>query len=154
MNREEIILSCEDIVDNLIKKYNNHKLDEDLHSIGMISVIQCVDKCAEENITDINQIQARCNIWARNNILKEIYKQKYLLEGDDIFADITAPDDMTETMVSLENMLTPRQKEVFDLLLQGYTKDEIMKKLNIKHAVYYYHEASIKKKIKSLMQKN
>ena len=69
MNREELILSCQNCVKNLVKKYNNYRADEDLQSIGMIAVIECVDRCLEEEMTDINQIQSRCNIWAKNRIL-------------------------------------------------------------------------------------
>lgn len=146
MNREDLILSCQKIVDNLVKKYNNHKSDEDLQSEGMIAVVECVDRCLDESMSDVNQIQARCNVWARNRILTEIYREKIKYADEEI--EMEAPEDITELLIYLEQVLTPRQKEVFDLLLQGYSYEEIMKKLNIKQSILYEHIKKIKEKIK------
>lgn len=146
MNRDELILSCQKIVDNLVKKYNNHKSDEDLQSEGMIAVIECVDRCLDEGMIDVNQIQARCNVWARNRILTEIYREKIKYADEEI--EMEAPEDITELLIYLEQVLTPRQKEVFDLLLQGCSYEEIMKKLNIKQSILYEHIKKIKEKIK------
>lgn len=146
MNREDLILSCQKIVDNLVKKYNNHKSDEDLQSEGMIAVIECVDRCLDESMSDVNQIQARCNVWARNRILTEIYREKIKYADEEI--EMEAPEDITELLIYLEQVLTPRQKEVFDLLLQGCSYEEIMKKLNIKQSILYEHIKKIKEKIK------
>lgn len=146
MDREELILSCQKTVDNLVKKYNNHKSDEDLQSEGMIAVIECVDRCLDEGMVDVNQIQARCNVWARNRILTNIYKEKIKYADEEI--EMEAPEDITELLIYLEQVLTPRQKEVFDLLLQGCSYEEIMKKLNIKQSILYEHIKKIKEKIK------
>lgn len=146
MDREELILSCQKIVDNLVRKYNNHKSDEDLQSEGMIAVVECVNRCLEENMSDIDQIQARCNVWARNRILTEIYREKIKYADEEI--EMEAPEDITELLIYLEQVLTPRQKEVFDLLLQGCSYEEIMKKLNIKQSILYEHIKKIKEKIK------
>lgn len=146
MDREELILSCQSIVDNLVKKYNNHKSDEDLQSEGMIAVIECVDRCLSENMTDMNQIQARCNVWARNKILTEIYKEKIKYADEE--TEIEAPEDVTELLIYLEQVLTPRQKEVFDLLCQGYSYEKILEKLNITQPMLYKHCQKIKEKIK------
>ena len=146
MNREELILSCQKIVDNLVRKYNNHKSDEDLQSEGMIAVVECVNRCLEEEMTDISQIQARCNVWARNRILTEIYKEKIKYADEEM--DMEAPEDVTELLIYLEQVLTPRQKEVFDLLLQGYSYEAIMEKLSIKQSILYEHIKKIKEKIK------
>lgn len=148
MNRDELILSCKEIVNNLVKKYNNHKLDEDLQSIGMIAVIECVDRSLSENMTDVNQIQARCNVWARNKILTEIYKEKIKYTDDENALDLCeAPEDMSELIVSVKQSLTPKQLRIFELLLEGYSKDEIMKKVNITRSVYFKHVKKIKEKI-------
>ena len=148
MSRDEIIFSCMQTVDNLVKKYNNHESDEDLQSVGMIAVVECVDRCLKENMSNLDEIQRRCNVWARNAILGEIYKQKikYSDNPDDL-SFVAGEDDMTELLVYLEQVLTPREKEMFELLLFGYTKDEIMKKLNIQKTVYYDHVKAIKEKI-------
>ena len=148
MNRYELILSCKEIVNNLVKKYNNHKLDEDLQSIGMISVIECVDRSLSENMTDVNQIQARCNVWARNKILTEIYKEKIKYTDDENALELCeAPEDLVELIVSVKQSLTPKQLRIFELLLEGYSKDEIMKKVNITRSVYFKHVKKIKEKI-------
>lgn len=148
MNRDELILSCKEIVNNLVKKYNNHKLDEDLQSIGMIAVIECVDRSLSENMTDVNQIQARCNVWARNKILTEIYKEKIKYSDDENALDLCeAPEDMSELIVSVKQSLTPKQLRIFELLLDGYSKEEIMKKVNITRSVYFKHVKKIKEKI-------
>lgn len=148
MNRDELILNSRDIVNNLVKKYNNHKSDEDLQSIGMIAVIECVDRCLSENMTDINQIQARCNVWAKNRILTEIYKEKIKYTDDENALDLCeAPEDMNELIISVKQSLTNKQRQIFDLLSQGYDKDEIMKKVNITRSVYFKHVKNIKEKI-------
>ena len=148
MNRDELILSCKEIVNNLVKKYNNHKLDEDLQSIGMIAVIECVDRSLSENMTDVNQIQARCNVWARNKILTEIYKEKIKYTDDENALELyEAPEDLVELIVSVKQSLTPKQLRIFELLLEGYSKDEIMKKVNITRSVYFKHVKKIKEKI-------
>lgn len=146
MSREDLILSCQKIVDNLVKKYNNHRSDEDLQSEGMIAVVECVNRCLDEGMVDVNQIQARCNVWARNRILTEIYREKIKYADEEI--EMEAPEDITELLIYLEQVLTPRQKEVFDLLLQGCSYEEIMKKLNIKQSILYEHIKKIKEKIK------
>ena len=148
MNRDELILSCQGIVNNLVKKYNNHQPDEDLQSEGMIAVVECVDRCIEDGMSDLDQIQARCNIWARNRILSEIYKEKIKVADDEEALELAeAPEDVTELLVYLEQVLTPRQKEVFDLLLQGFNQEEIMQKLGIARAMYFRHLQNIREKI-------
>lgn len=150
MTRDELILSCQPIVNNLVKKYNNHQPDEDLQSVGMIAVIECVDRCLKEEMDDINQIQARCNLWAKNRILTEIYKEKPKYTDDELAVDFAeAEEDMTELFIYLEQVLTPRQKEIFDLLLQGYSPDEIGEKLNIQKRTMREHMKNIREKIKN-----
>ena len=150
MNRDELILSCQPIVNNLVKKYNNHQPDEDLQSEGMIAVVECVDRCIEDGMSDLDQIQARCNIWARNRILSEIYKEKIkFVDDENVYDDLEAPAEINELLIYLEQVLTPRQKEVFDLLMQGLNQEKIMTKLNITKDTYYKHLRNIRKKIES-----
>lgn len=151
MTRDELILSCEDIVKNLVRKYNNHKSDEDLQAVGMTAVIECVDRSIDEGLTDVDQVQARCNRWARNSILDEIYKEKIKYTDDNSpLEHIEAEEALWETIACVKNELTPRNIEVFDLLLQGHKKDEIKEKLNISDITYYHHLTKIKEKIKNL----
>ena len=150
MNREELILSCQNCVKNLVKKYNNYKPDEDLQSIGMIAVVECVDRCLEEEMTDVNQIQSRCNIWAKNRILNDIYKEKVKCADDEfIFEEIEAPEDDELLKFAVKQTLTPRQLEVFELLENGCSKEEICEKLNITDLMYWKHCRNIREKIKN-----
>ena len=149
MNRDELILSCEETVKNLVRKYNNHRLDEDLHAVGMTSVIECVDRSLDEGLTDIDQVQARCNTWARNMILKEIYKEKIKYSDDNSSLEyIEAEEDLWETIQNIKSILTSREIEIFDLMLNGLPQNQIMKKLNIKKPTYFKHFSKIKEKIK------
>ena len=149
MNRGELILSGEETVKNLVRKYNNHRLDEDLHAVGMTSVIECVDRNIDEGLTDIDQVQARCNTWARNMILKEIYKEKIKYSDDNSSLEyIEAEEDLWETTQNIKSILTPRETEIFNLMLNGLSQNQIMKKLNIKKPTYFKHFSKIKEKIK------
>ena len=149
MNRDELILSCENCVKNLVRKYNNGCNDEDLQSTAMIAVVECVDRCLSENMTDVNQIQARCNVWAKNRILDEIYTEKIKYADDDfILDDIPAPEDMSKLIMAVRHELTDRQLEVFDLLLKGKSPEEIQDELNISDMMFYKHCRNIRKKIK------
>ena len=149
MNRDELILSCDETVKHLFRKYNNHRSDEDLHAVGMTSVIECVDRCLDEGLTDIDQVQARCNTWARNMILKEIYKEKIKYSDDNSSLEyIEAEEDLWETIQNIKSILTPRETEIFNLMLEGLSQNQIMKKLNIKKPTYFKHFSKIKEKIK------
>lgn len=151
MNRDELIMACVPVVKILVKKYNNFKMDEDLHSEGMVAVVECVDRCLKENMTDKDQIMARCNVWARNRILTEIYKEKIKIVDDEEFLEYAeAPDENDDELVEdVKKLLTPKQLAVFELLLAGKDKEYIMKKLNIERAMYFRHIQHIKEKIKS-----
>jgi RNA polymerase sigma factor (sigma-70 family) len=150
MNRDELILSCENCVKNLVRKYNNGCNDEDLQSTGMIAVVECVDRCLSENMTNVDNIQARCNVWAKNRILNEIYKEKIKYSDDENALDvIEAPESLEPLILSVRLTLTPRQLEIFDLLLLGKTEEEIQDILQISERTYYYECEKIKEKIKN-----
>ena len=150
LNRDELILSCENCVKNLVRKYNNGCNDEDLQSTGMIAVVECVDRCLSENMTNVDNIQARCNVWAKNRILNEIYKEKIKYSDDENVLDIIeAPESLDPLILSVRLTLTPRQLEIFDLLLLGKTEEEIQDILSISERTYYYECEKIKEKIKN-----
>lgn len=150
MDREELILSCQECVDRLVRKYNDFKSDDDLQQTGMVAVIECVDRCLSEKMTSVDEIQARCNVWAKNRILNEIYREKIKTESldENPFIDDGTEDDM-ELMIYVDQVLTPTQKRIFDMLLAGYSQDEIMKKMKIQKAMFYRHLKNIKEKIKN-----
>lgn len=146
MERDELILSFRDIVSNLVKKYNDHKSDEDLEQVGMIGVIKSVDYCIDNNITDYEQIKAKSILSARNEILMEIYKEKLKID-DNVEIEDVGQEDMTELMIYLEQVLTPKEHEVLKLTLSGYSIDEIAQKLNITKIACYKRLQKIKNKI-------
>ena len=151
MTRDEIILSCQDIVKNLVRKYNNHKLDEDLVSVGTIASVECVDKCLADGMTDINQIKAMCNVWVRNTLLMDIYRGKVKVIDDDTAIDLAeAPEDLWETIECVKRSLGPRGREVFELLLDGRSEQEIMAKLGISEGTCKNHFCHIRQKIYQL----
>ena len=155
MTRDEIILDCQDIVKNLVRKYNNHKLDEDLVSVGTIASVECVDKCLADGMEDINQIKAMCNVWVRNTLLMDIYRGKVKVLDDDTAIDLAeAPEDLWETIECVKRSLGPRCKEVFELLLDGRSEQEIMAKLGISAGTCKNHFCHIRQKIKNLIVKN
>lgn len=146
--RDELILECRDIVKNLVRKYNNHKLDEDLMSIGMIEVVKCVDKCLKDGIEDASQIRARCNTWARNAILNDIYKERVKVVEDDTLIDIMeAEEPLWETIHNIDSILTQKEQEIFEMLLNGEKMAKICEKMNITQPTFYEHYRNIKKKI-------
>lgn len=150
MERDELILSCENCVKRLVRKYNNGCDDEDLQSTGMIAVVECVDRCINDNMTDIVQIQSRCNIWAKNRILNEIYSEKLkYADEDDVVDLLESPEDLSLLILSVRQDLTPRQNEVFDLLLDGKSTEEIMETLNLSERAVQYHSQIIREKIKN-----
>lgn len=146
MERDELILSCQGFVNNLVKKYNNHKSDEDLQQVGMVGVIKCVDKCLAEGITDVDQIQKKCNISARNEILMEIYKEKLKI-ADDVEIEEVGEEDSTELMIYLEQVLTPREMETMKLTLNGLSINEIATKMGVIPDMIYRYLRKIKNKI-------
>ena len=140
MNREELILSCENCVKRLVRKYNNGCDDEDLQSTGMIAVIECVDRCLSDTMTDLDAIQSRCNVWAKNRILNKIYEEKLKYSDEENIVDfIEAPEEIEPLILAVRQQLTPKQLEVFDLLLAGKTREEIMEELNIQECMYFRH---------------
>lgn len=150
MNRDELILSCENCVKRLVRKYNNGCDDDDLQSTGMIAVVECVDRCFRDKMTDLDAIQSRCNIWAKNRILNEIYKEKLKCSDEENILDcVEAPEEIEPLILSVRQQLTPKQLEVFDLLLAGKTREEIMEELNIQECMYFRHCKKIKEKIKN-----
>lgn len=149
MNRTDVILSCQDIVKNLVKKYNNHKPDEDLQSIGMIAVVECVDRCIDDGLTDLSQVQARCNTWARNAILQEIYKEKIkFVDDNSVLEHLETNDDLWETIKNVKSVLTPKESDIFNMLVTGSSMEEVCKELHITAPTYYEHCRNLKKKIK------
>jgi DNA-binding NarL/FixJ family response regulator len=101
-------------------------------------------------MTDLDAIQSRCNVWAKNRILNKIYEEKLKYSDEENVVDfIEAPEEIEPLILAVRQQLTPKQLEVFDLLLAGKTREEIMEELNIQECMYFRHCKKIKEKIKN-----
>lgn len=147
MKRDDLILSMKPIVDNIVKRYTNEKPNEDLSSVGMIAVIRCVDRCIKEDIKEYEIIKAKCIVWAKNSILNTICKKDYKMTSDNNLLDNVGESNLFFTLVDIKSALTPRQNEVLNLLLNGDSYYEVMKKLNISYPMCITHIKNIKHKI-------
>lgn len=72
-------------------------------------------------------------------------------------SDVTGENDETlndiylkELIVELRDILTNKELEIFDLLMNGFTKQEIWEKLNITRQWYHHCLRNIKKKYNNL----
>lgn len=149
MKRDEIIMSCVPTVHNLVKKYNNHQLDDDLISIGMVGVIKCVNRCETDGLTDLDEIQARCNTWAKNEILSYIYAQKIkTVDDEETLNNVEGNEEYTSLYDDLAKALTPKQLKMLNLLIQGFSQEEIMVIMNINRSTYFEHLSNIRKQTK------
>lgn len=152
MNRDKLILDNMNIIDMYLSKYKR-KNDEDLHSIGTIALIEAVDYCIKNNKTKDNEIKAIISTYVRNKILNEIYKEKPNLVYDEtILANIEAPKDCDELYRDIRDSLSGIELTVFDKLVFGYTKEEIMKELSISRAWFFKVLKKIKEEISRLNQ--
>lgn len=150
MNREELILSCRPTIENLVKKYNNHIISEDLVNDGFVAAIKCIDFCEKNNITNVDEIHKQCNVWVRNYILNKVYQQKDSIMDEDIFEALEDLEPLNYIKYDVRKMLKPKHQKVFDMLLAGYCEKIICEKMNIKRAMYYRYLHDIKEIIKKL----
>lgn len=147
MTRDEIILSFDEVVNNLVRKYNNGKLDEDLKSESMIKVIKAVDKSLNEGLTDIDIIKRRVIVWVKNHLidLQSKVKEQQLIE--DISEILVDSMDYEELVMDIETELVGTTKSVFLLLLKNLSPEEISERLNISYYMMAKHLTKIKKAI-------
>lgn len=144
MNREDLIMSMDNTVKNLVRKYSHHRQDDaDLYQIGMMKVIEAVDDCFEQGIVDPEQIQPRANRYARNGILKEVYKKKIATIEDKVILNMAGEDD-SHYLFFLSEELEGKAKEILLLLSDGATMEEVCEKMNIKKSMYYKYCQEIK----------
>lgn len=147
MTRDEMILSFDEVVNNLVRKYNNGKLDEDLKSESMIKVIKAVDKSLNEGLTDIDIIKRRVIVWVKNHLidLQSKVKEQQLIE--DISEILVDSMDYEELVMDIETELVGTTKSVFLLLLKNLSPEEISERLNISYYMMAKHLTKIKKAI-------
>ena len=144
MSRDELILSFEDVVDNLVKKYNDGKLDEDLHSEGMIKVIKAVDKCLSEGVTERENMIGRVIVWVSNALLDVVRKPKILLLDDFDLDEDSYNLDYETLIIDVKSSLEPIDKTIFCKLMCGEDKQEICEDLGLSMCAIYKHLEKIK----------
>lgn len=145
MTRDEIIMSFVPVVDNIVKKYNNHESDEDLQSVGMIKCIKAVDRCLSEGVTDPEKMKPRIIVWAKNAILDTIYTNNNYKQCDDIDDyDFTDDSELEILKFDIRSSLKGKALQVFDMKLAKNTPEEICKALDIKSSQYYNYLNKIK----------
>ena len=148
MNRDEIILSFSPVIEKLVLKYNNHVEDEDLTSICWIKVVQAVDRCISENITNYEDIRNRVIRWCINAIIDELRIRRNISYTDtesDFEIENLVDSDYSELLTDVRASLNDRQREVLELRLKGYNEEDIKKILNIKNTTYHNIMREIKK---------
>lgn len=145
MTRNELIIAFQPIIDNIVKKYNNHKSDVDLQSIGNIKCIKAVDRCLEEGVTEFDAIRPRVIVWVKNAILNALKVEKNINQTDDI-DDYAIIDDSEFNILKydIRESLTGKARQVYDMKLEQATADEICTALNIKKTQYYVYLKKIK----------
>jgi len=140
-NRDKLIMQQEDTVINLVNKYKHHKQDEDdLYQIGMMKVIECVDDAIVEN--NFEHLPARCNIYARNGILKEVYSRKLHTIDNYYLYNLGKDDEMIEFYIN--EQIAGKTKTIFNMLVSGYTREEICEATNIKQSMFYVYRQQIR----------
>lgn len=147
MTRDELILSFEDVVDNLVRKYNDGELDEDLHSEGMIKVIKAVDKCLSEGVTERENMIGRVIVWASNAILDIKRKPKMGLIDDFDLGEESYDIGYETLLIDVEMSLSETDKEIFNLLLEGTAYEDIQDMMGISKRTLYDRLNKIKKTI-------
>jgi hypothetical protein len=149
--KDKLLEKCIPAVENLVRKYNNGVMDEDLRSEALVSVWECLLRSEKDNMINEDEIFGRCVIWARNAILKEVYKPKIaVIPEEDDYVDTVAEALIEDPILisDVRKMLSKKQNQVFTLLLNGKGRQEIKKELNIKDAILRRHIMNIKNVIR------
>ena len=152
MSRDELILSFDSVINNLVKKYNNHKEDEDLKMICYIKTTKAVDRCLAEGITDPEHIKGRVVVWCKNAILNELRVRNnlYSMDCSDDDLDTVIDTDYSIDLAELRSCLSGTALDVLNLKVQGYDRNTIINKLGISKSTYH----NSLNKIKNILGQN
>ena len=149
MERDELIMSFKDIIETIVKKYNNFELDEDLMMVGYEETTKAVDRCIKENITNYNDIKNRVISWVKNGIIDEKRKLKHQIgvadESEEEYSNDSLDLDYGTTLLELRMSLNDKENKLLTLKLEGKTKEEIMKEMDIGKSTYHNICNTIKK---------
>lgn len=156
LSRDEMIMSVSDIVNNLVKKYNNFKEDDDLYQIGMIGVINGVDSCVTRGIKDTEIIKAVCIVRARNAIIDEQRHNSYVYSGvsddyeiEEIIDDNDTNADLVELQYDLQKSLDDSTYTIYSMWASGYDVNEICDILGKSKTYVYNRLNNLKEFLKS-----
>ena len=142
-------MSFKDIIETIVKKYNNFELDEDLMMVGYEETTKAVDRCIKENITNYNDIKNRVISWVKNGIIDEKRKLKHQIgvadESEEEYSNDSLDLDYGTTLLELRMSLNDKENKLLTLKLEGKTKEEIMKEMHIGKSTYHNICNTIKK---------
>lgn len=148
MTREEIIMATIDRATNLSKKYCNVYQDfEDYESIGVVKIIEAVDYCIANNINNLDEIQKMANVYARNGILKEMYRQKETSVENYVIYNTSVEADLDLLLEQFSNEL--ENTDLLDSILSGETPQDYCDRKEISVRQYYL----LKKELRDFAQK-
>lgn len=134
-NRDELIMSMSDIVENIVKKYNG-KLDDDLYQDGMLACVKAVDSCLEKGITNYEIIKASCIVRVRNALIDNFKHSNYVnknTDNDYNTDDIIDYDTLenVDLLVDLYSSLDEKTIKVYEYAIKGFTPKEIAFEMGI-----------------------
>ena len=142
-------MSFKDIIETIVKKYNNFELDEDLMMVGYEETTKAVDRCIKEKITNYNDIKNRVISWVKNGIIDEKRKLKHQIgvadESEEEYSNDSLDLDYGTTLLELRMSLNDKENKLLTLKLEGKTKEEIMKEMGIGKSTYHNICNTIKK---------
>lgn len=110
-----------------------------------LTAVECVKACERNNITDDNIVKAKVITWVKNHLIN--LKLKPILNtvpADEHIMNMADGRDYEYELVELRESLTGKEREIFDLLLQGFERKAIQEKLNLSKSEYYRKIAKIK----------
>lgn len=137
------ILKLEDVLTNLVKKYNKGEWDEDLMQEAWVEAIKCEQ--ANPNVGDEN-LKALVITWVKNRLIN--IKLKPYFDTCE-FLDDKEYIDYQILLLELRDSLDERENKVLSMLLDGKTVIDIEKELKLSKATVYRIFDKIKRKIKS-----
>ena len=140
------VLKFNDVLENLVKKYNKGEWDEDLMQEAWLTAIEC--EKANKDSTD-EELKRKVIVWVKNRLINIQTKKR--LKTISLDADWEEPksEDLYKVLFELKESLTERDNKILDLLLEGDDAKTIAKKMNISLRTIYLTFNKIKKILKS-----
>lgn len=142
------VLKYDKLIKNIAKKYCYNPNDyEDYVQEGYIVALKLLDKTKDLHLSE-NVIKAKLIVWLRNKYIDLSRKFVPVPDSDSITEDLAAVKDVDIAIVEISASLPERPRKIFDYLLEGVDKNDILKALDISERTYYRDCELIKKELK------